>query len=256
MNEEEYAFMYLQEESHWWFVGMRAIVLSLLPTSALPPSPRTLDAGCGTGYNLSWFKEQYGSKASGLDYYRYAFPFCRRRGEMDLVQGDIASLPFVSGSFDLVASLDVLQQVPDEGARARAVMEFQRVLKPGGWFVIRVAAFEWLRSSHDNELLTQRRFGAREFRELINGAGFQIVRFTFANSFLFPLAALWRCLKKIGLVPGGSDVRPTTRGTAWLNDAMESLLRLEAAVLQKGAVSLPMGLSLIVVARKPVVGSQ
>jgi SAM-dependent methyltransferase len=256
MNEEEYAFMYLQEESHWWFVGMRAIVLSLLPPSTLPPSPRALDAGCGTGYNLSWFREQYGSRASGLDYYRYAFPFCRRRGERDLVQGDIVNLPFVSASFDLVASLDVLQQVPDEESRARAVMEFRRVLKPGGWFVIRVAAFEWLRSSHDNELLTQRRFGPREFRELVSGAGFQVVRFTFANSFLFPLAALWRCLKKVGLAPGGSDVRPATRGAAWLNTAMKSLLRLEAAVLQKGAFSFPLGLSLIVVARKPAPGSR
>jgi hypothetical protein len=36
---------------------------------------------------------------------------------------------------------------------------------------------------------------------------------------------------------------------------MQSLLRLEASVLQKGAVSFPLGLSLIVVARKPVDGS-
>jgi len=255
MNEEEYSFMYTQEESHWWYAGMRAIVLSLLPPSTLPRSPRALDAGCGTGYNLSWFKEQYGSRASGLDYYRYAFPFCRRRGETDLVQGDIVKLPFASSSFDLVASLDVLQQVPDEAARARAVMEFQRVLKPGGWFVIRVAAFEWLRSSHDEELLTRRRFGPGEFRELVTGAGFHIVRFTFANSLLFPVAALWRCLKKVGIVPGGSDVRPTTRGSAWLNSALKSLMGIEAAVLQKGVFSFPFGLSLIVVARKPLIGT-
>src|SRR5262249_52506132 len=162
------------------------------------------------GYNLNWFEEQYGSRGTGLDYYRYAFPFCRRRGLPDLVQGDIVKLPFASGSFDLVASLDVLQQVPNEASRAQAVMEFQRVLRPGGWFLIRVASFEWLRGSHDNELLTQRRFGPGEFRGLINRVGFEIIRFTFANSLLFPVAALWRCLKKVGVVPGGSDVRPTT----------------------------------------------
>jgi SAM-dependent methyltransferase len=180
---------------------------------------------------------------------------CRRRGQTDLVQGDIVKLPFASSSFDLVASLDVLQQVPDEGSRARAVTEFHRVLKPGGWFLIRVAAFEWLRSSHDEELLTRRRFGPREFRELITGAGFHIVRFTFANSLLFPVAALWRCLKKVGIVPGGSDVRPTTRGSAWLNSALKSLMEMEAAVLQKGMFSFPFGLSLIVVARKPLIGT-
>jgi SAM-dependent methyltransferase len=250
MDEKEYLHMYQEEEGHWWYAGMRHIVLSLLPTSLLPQSPRALDAGCGTGYFMGWLQEHYRARAIGIDGHPCGLALCRRRGERDLVRGDVAELPFTNEVFDLVTSFDVLSEIQDENSRALALGEFRRVLKPGGKLVVRVPAYEWLRSSHDAGVSTHHRYGGKELRDAILKTGFQPVRSTFANTILFPVAILWRMLKRARLAPPGSDVRSSTRGASWLNSALRSVLKIEAAFLRKGSFSF--GLSVFVVASKPV----
>ena len=248
MDKMEYVHMFEEEENHWWYVGMRSIVLSLLPPAALPSNPRVLDAGCGTGYNMAWLKQKYGASVTGFDYSALGLEFCLRRGEYSLSRADAASIPFSSGIFDLVVSFDVLTQLKDETARNAALREFQRVLKPRGRLLLRVAAYEFLRSSHDEVIMTYHRFGKKELRDSAINAGLRPIRLTGANTLLFPVAALWRILKKAGLAPAGSDVRSITRGSNGLNRAMINLLKLEAAILRRG--DFPFGLSIFMLAEK------
>ena len=44
-----YRELYELEDRHWWFRGRRAVIWALLRRADPPPSPRVLDAGCGTG---------------------------------------------------------------------------------------------------------------------------------------------------------------------------------------------------------------
>ena len=245
--------MYHHEEGHWWYVGMRAISEALLPPGGLPDSPRALDGGCGTGYNLLWLRRVYGASPVGIDFYPYGLPFCRRRGERALAQGSIAELPFASETFDLVTSFDVVSHVPTGEGRRRALEEFFRVLRPGGTLLVRMAAFEWLRTSHDNENLTYHRFSRRELRSGLAAAGFHGIRTTFANAFLFPAAIGWRLLKRAAIAPAGSDVSDATRGPDWVNAVLAGFLRLEARLLGAG-FRLPVGLSVFGSARKPPSG--
>ena len=246
MNPDEYTHMYEEEENHWWYVGMRLIVRSMLRPSSFAPHFRALDAGCGTGYSMGWLRLNYGCSVAGIDSYAEGLAFSRRRGERNLAQADVAALPFRSGVFDLVTSFDVLSHVRDESSCARALGEFFRVLKRGGVLLVRVAAYDWLRSSHDDEILTYHRFGRRELREAVSSAGFHISRATFANTFLFPGAVLWRCLKKLGVAPAGSDVRSSTRGPGWMNRTLLEFLALEAKLLNRARFGFPFGLSLFI----------
>ena len=161
MNEQEYRAMYGLEEDHWWYVGMRAITAALLESAPLPEAPRVLDAGCGTGFNLGWLRTR-GARVSGIDFYPDALHFSRLRGERALARASVVQLPFSSCVFDLVTSFDVVSHVREQADRNRSLAEFRRVLRPGGVVLVRVAAFEWLRSSHDNEALTYRRFALGE----------------------------------------------------------------------------------------------
>ena len=251
MEEQEYHHMYREEERHWWYAGMRAIVLSLLPPDSLPAGPLVLDAGCGTGYNLGWLRQQYGAHVTGTDYSPLALDLCRRRGERALVRADAASLPYSSDLFDLVVSFDVLTHLRDESARSGALREFLRVLRPGGHLLVRVAAYECLRSSHDAAIMTRHRYGRRELRDAVLDAGFRPLRLTSANTILFPAAVLWRTLKRIGLAPAGSDVRARTRGSDRVNRTLTSILRMEAAMLRRGSLDFGFGLSILLLAVKP-----
>jgi SAM-dependent methyltransferase len=250
MEEREFLHMYEEEERHWWYIGMRSIVLSLLPPASFAINPLVLDAGCGSGFNIDWLRRQYGARVIGFDYSPYSLEFCSRRAERDLVRADAASLPFTQNVFDLVVSFDVLTHLKDESARCAALAEFQRVLKPGGTLLLRVAAYEWLRSSHDAEIMTYHRYGRKELRDAVMNAGFHILRLTSANTFLFPVAAVWRILKKVGLATSGSDVRSNTRGGSRTNQAMTAVLNLEAAILRRQNCNFGFGLSIFLLAAK------
>ncbi len=251
MEKQEYFHMYEEEGRHWWYVGMRSIVLSLLPPASLPKNPLTLDAGCGAGFNMQWLRRHYGAAVIGFDYSPDSMDFCRRRGERCLARADAASLPFSENAFDLVVSFDVLTQLRDDSARRSALAEFLRALKPGGLLLIRVAAYERLRSSHDAVIMTYHRYGREELRQSAMDAGFRVLRLTSANTILFPVAAAWRILKKAKLATPGSDVRPMTRGGDEINRILASALKLEAAVLRRNRIDFGFGLSIFLLAAKP-----
>jgi SAM-dependent methyltransferase len=249
MEEKEYLYMYEEEERHWWYAGMRSIVLSLLPSDSIPSNPVVLDAGCGTGYNMAWLKQHYGAVVTGFDISPHALNFCRSRDERILVRADAASLPFRANIYDLVISLDVLINLKDEAARASALREFRRVLHPGGRLLIRVPAYRFLRSTHDDAVMSYHRYGRRELGGAVSAAGFKLLRLTCANTVLFPLALVWRMLKRTGLAPAGSDVCSRTRGGDGLNRAATSILSFEAALLRR--INFKFGLSIFLLAEKP-----
>ena len=147
----------------------------------------------------------------------------------------------------------MLVQIPGEGSDAAAMAEMRRVLRPGGVAFVRCAAYEWMRSAHDEALHTQRRYSLPQLRAVASDAGFEVVRATYANSVLFPVAAVRRLvLMRIGLASSDSDVKPMPRGLRWANSLLTALMRLEARALRHGRWNLPFGLSVIVVLRKPV----
>ena len=83
MQQHTYAIMDRVEDSHWWFVGRRAILETfmrgIVETFPAPHSaPRILDIGCGTGANLEMLA-QFGS-AEGVDVSDDALEFCQRKG--------------------------------------------------------------------------------------------------------------------------------------------------------------------------------
>ncbi len=252
MRAQDYADLYALEESLWWFVGMREVTRAVLDPLCPPGRARdVLDAGCGTGGMLAWL-ERYagGGRVAGIDFSADALDFCRSRGLRDVAQASVTALPFDAETFDLVTSFDVLVQLPGEGSDETAMREMSRVLRPGGIAFVRVAAYEWMRSGHDEALDTQRRYTLPRLAERMTRAGFRVRRATYANSLLLPAAVLRRLvLKRLGLADAGSDVKPP--GSDRLNRALASALRAEASFLKRLGSKLPAGLSAICIAEKP-----
>lgn len=96
---------------------------------------RTLDAGCGWGYNLLLLARA-GFAPVGVDIvqgdFRAARAIARENGiDIALAGGDLGALPFVSGSFAAVTAVETIEHVFAED-RAAALREVRRVLGPGG----------------------------------------------------------------------------------------------------------------------------
>ena len=255
MRQEDFAYLYALEEGFWWFAGMREITAALLdPVLSRPQDRLILDAGCGTGGMLSWLAARYagGGQVVGVDVVPGALRYCGERGHTHLAQASVTDLPFADATFDLVTSFDVLVQLPGVAGDEQAIREMYRVLRPGGIAFVRAAAYEWMRSGHDEALGTQYRYTLKVLTERMARAGFDVRRSTYANTLLLPAAALRRLvLKRLGLADGGSDVKPLPQNLQWLNRVLAGALVSEARLLKNPRRGLPAGLSAICLAQKP-----
>ena len=233
------------ELRHWWYGGMRAISAALLdPLYEGRAGLRILDAGCGTGGDARYLG-RYG-EVVGLDLAPEAAELVGAQLPGRFARGSVLALPFADGSFDLVTSFDVLYHhgVPDE---APALAEARRVLRPGGRLLVRLPAYEWLRSRHDRQVHTRRRYTAGEARRMLEAAGFHVERATYALSLLFPLPAASRLLERF--TPDGGDESAMGLPPGPLNAALRAPMALEAAWLGLGG-SFPFGLSIVCLARR------
>jgi|ERR1041384_1570587 SAM-dependent methyltransferase len=240
MHPEEYAAMFRVEETHWWYRALHRLIFQCLENE-LPDwrTKRILDVGCGTGAILKRLGNP--EKNIGVDLAPEALVFCRQRGLHNVREGDICALPFADASFDAVICSSVLyhQWVGDI---ERAMEEMHRVLGPGGVLVINVPAFRFLRSPHDEAVMTARRFTKKELRELLWRWDFRIRRLTYWTTFLFPLAVAARTL-------GGSKMGRDFESTdSWSQRFLGKVMKLELTLLPR--VSFPFGVALLAVARK------
>ncbi len=246
MEPEEYASIYALEQSHWWYVGMWGIVTGLLD-KYLPQTSNleVLDAGCGTG-GMMLALSRYG-RVTGIDASNIAVGYCHERGLGRAFLASVVDLPFHDESFDLVTSFDVLYHV-NVADDVHALREFYRVLRPGGTLCLRLPAFDWLRSAHDRIVHTRHRYTASEVRRKVELAGFRPLKVSYANSLLFPLAVGSRLLQRLSGSgrQAASDVQAASPLT---NRALLTILAVESQLLR--AVNLPVGLSVLCVARKP-----
>lgn len=190
---------------------------------------------------MSWLSE-YGNPV-GFDLSPYALSFCRLRGHDRICTGSVMAVPFPEKSFDMVVSLDVLYfaRIRDE----EALQEFHRVLTPGGRVVLRVPAYDWLRSGHDRKVSTGHRYTLPELRRKMERAGFEPELLTYVNTFLFPVALVKRLCERWLPTQAASDtafeMKPLARILQWL-------LMQESRIIRKRA--LPFGLSIMGVGRR------
>lgn len=246
MEAEEYATIYALEQRHWWYVGMLRNSLRLLRQQLAASGPlRVLDAGCGTGGALLALSAL--GTAAGFDYSPIALGFCRRRGLATVARGTVTHVPFRSGAFDAVTCFEVLYHaaVPDD---LEALREFARVLKPGGVLLLRLPAFEWLRSSHDAMVHTRHRYTAGEVRAKLAAAGLEPLRVTYANALLFPLVAAVRLVQRL-LGRGHAKASDVQETSPLVNAVLLRVLALEGALLAR--TDMPLGLTVLALARKP-----
>ncbi|MFC4531540.1 class I SAM-dependent methyltransferase [Sphaerisporangium dianthi] len=119
--------------------GRRAAFTRAATLGRARAGDRVLDVGCGTGY-LSRVLAPVVTPTghvTGLDPSPAMVEYARRRapGNCDYVVGEGQDLPFPDASFDLVVSSLAVHHIP-AGARAAAMSEMFRVLRPGGRLLI------------------------------------------------------------------------------------------------------------------------
>jgi SAM-dependent methyltransferase len=235
MQRDIYRQLFELEDGHWWFRGRRAVVNALLDRAQLPAELRILDAGCGTGRNMTEYRSR--GEVAGIDPSPDAITFCHARGLTAVAEGRIERLPFGDGAFDLVTATDVLEHIADDLAAAQ---ELRRVTHPAGRLLVTVPAYRWLWSNHDESHHHHRRYTLRGLRATLAEAGWRPVLRTYYNSALLPPIAMVRAVRR------DSQHSDYDVSSPLLNRALVVPMRAEATLIRAG-MRLPFGVSIAMV---------
>ena len=246
MENKQYIEMYNTETSHWWFVGRRKIINTFIKNHISKKNNlQILEAGCGTGGNLEL-----------LSNYGTLFAFEKEPGALDksiftskqinkkilLKRGSFPDdIPFDDNQFDLVCILDVLEHIEDD---ENALAKLRSKLKPGGYLLITVPAYQWLWSQHDEMNHHKRRYNSRSLKKVINKNNFDYIKLTYFNSILFPIAAFVRLLNlEKNLSNNPKEFKPGI-----INSLLKNIFLIENYLLK--FFNFPFGLSIICILKK------
>jgi len=248
MSEKLLATFFQVEEAHWWWIGRKNIIKSLLNSKGTRSKNMILDAGCGTGSNITFFN-QFGT-TYGIDISSVATNFCRRRGIKNVKTGDVSKLPYKNNFFDIVSCMDVLEHIENE---EKAINEMLRVLKPGGILILTVPALPFLLSKHDNAQGHFRRYNRKYLKKILKSSGFEEERISYFNTLLsFPIILL-RLLSKLepfsSLADFDAKINYDIYKARTFNSLLASIFSLEAKLLKK--TNMPFGVSLVAFYKKP-----
>jgi SAM-dependent methyltransferase len=253
--DEQFATDYEDfERWHWWFQGRRQILAAIVQrelTRQAASGPRRLvSLGCGPAAGLDWLAEAVGAEARviGVD----ADPSGALRGQggaprparVSFAYGRAEATPLRSASCDAVLALDLIEHMDDDAA---GLAEAARLVRPGGFLLVTVPAFQSLWGNQDVVSHHRRRYTARSLSAAFARAGLEPSWLSYFNTLLFPAVAAVRWGRRlVGRADAEvSDFDSGRPGT--LNDGLTWLFAAERHLM--GKVRLPFGVSLAAVAR-------
>ena len=241
----------LPEDRHWWFASRTRAIQAYLDRYVGAGKPlRVLDVGCGAG-NMAHHLARYG-QVIGVDLQPKPLAVARQRG-LEVQEGSADDLPFDDHTFDLVTLLDVVEHVPNEHG---VFGECRRVLKPGGKLMVTAPALMWLWSNNDVLNAHQRRYTRAELGEKLERHGFRVLRSSYNNFFLFPMAAGLILARRGRAEPELAsphfdddayqvEMEPAPPG---MNGVLTGVGKVEARLIK--SVSLPIGTSILCIAER------
>jgi SAM-dependent methyltransferase len=204
--------------------------------------PRILDVGCGDGLFFERL-EQFG-RVEGLEPDASIVRDPRWRDRIWPVALGSNRDRRVSGPYDLILMLDVLEHIADDIGALKSARD---LLGPGGCLLLTVPALPWLWSRHDEINEHQRRYDPQTLRSALATAELhvQTVRFFFCWTVLPLIVRRW-------VVPADRDhghedevVRIPPRP---INQTLTILSRCEHDVGR--VIRWPVGSSLLAIARR------
>jgi SAM-dependent methyltransferase len=117
-------------------MGGLAATETLMRLCEIEPDHEVLEVGCGVGQTSALLAKRCGCRLVGVDIREGMIEFARKRarrhGLSDRTEfrlGDISNLPFEEERFDVAFGESITVFATDH---AKAIMEYARVLKPGG----------------------------------------------------------------------------------------------------------------------------
>ncbi len=244
----------VEEDSFWVRSRNRILTREIFNRLDEFKSPNFLEIGCGTGEFLRELACDARLRITGSEIYIKGLLYAKKKlPAVEFIQFDVTQ-GILPEKYDILAAFDVIEHIEDDIA---AIANVSRMLTPGGYFVVTVPQHMFLWSRLDQIVRHKRRYSRQELTGKLRGQGLDICRVTSFVFALFPFMVVSRLLDrpcKNGVpseMEAGAELASRTRFPRVLNWLFDKLMRVDEKLIEWGA-SLPVGGTLLVVARKPL----
>ena len=248
MDAKLYEAFNVIEEKHWWFVARRAYIFACL-SRFLPVggSLKLAEIGAGTGGNFDMLTHFGVLDAIEMDEKAIKLATIKADDNDRVVSLNGGWLPDnipLQGQYDCVLALDVVEHVRDDDA---AIKTLVNLLKPSGFLLITVPAYQWLWSAHDEVNHHYRRYTAAKLKALFDDSAVKILNLGYFNTLLFPIALVRRLSRRWMKNTSCPHADLEMPGTL-TNQCLNFIFSLESK--WAGLISMPFGLSVITIVQK------
>lgn len=162
--------VYSEPDTNMHMMVMDHMIPKFVSEYKLDSSKKILDIGCGRGYGMQKFSELGCSTVSGLTLSQEDAEAARERG-FTVAEEDMSFQSAEDDTYDVLFARHSLEHSPYP---LLTLLEFQRILKPGGLAYIEMPSPQCTRDleSYDNHYAIM---GSRQWRALMIRAGFSTV---------------------------------------------------------------------------------
>lgn len=240
MEKEAYDGLRAMQDHHWWYAGRKRVVRKILSTETKSADLRILDIGSGFGGMLDCLTP-YG-RVDCIEPNVSAWDALRMSGASRIFE--IYDFPdtYPDSKYDAVTLFDVLEHIESDRGALKVIRG--NLLADEGFVLLTVPAHMWLWSEHDVMNHHFRRYSIGRLSQILDDAGFEVVKTGYFMSLLFPAAVIQRIadrkpqLRKNGMTPPPGPV----------NEVFSRVFCAEGAGFGFGRY--PIGLSLAAIGRK------
>lgn len=243
-DPENFAKLADIEVGNFWFESRNRLIAWAVQ-AYFPAARDVLEIGCGTGFVLAALDRALpAASITGGEVFMESLRIAATRvPRAALYQMDARQIPFRS-HFDLVGAFDVLEHIDEDDAALRQV---RMALQPGGGLIVTVPQHPQLWSRQDDLALHVRRYTQSQLRSKLARAGLEVLRMTSFVSLLIPAMVLQR---RWGSRRGANDAVEAVAMRRGVDALLGVVMRAERSLIERG-VGLPIGGSLLAVARRP-----
>ena len=240
MERSTYGEIAEAEDRHWWYIGRRAVIRTVLDTTPFSRSGQVLEIGCGSGGNIELLSSYGSVYATEMDDILREVAIARHGSLAKIINGRAPDeIGFDGERFDLIAMFDVLEHIEKDRDTLKVVAS---KLTPNGKLILTCPAYRWLWSVHDERAHHYRRYTRRSLGVLGRSVGLIPIKATYFNSILLPAVAAVRVSSRI--LSFEADVGMKTPSRV-INSILTGVFSAEASLVR--FVSLPVGVSIAIV---------
>jgi SAM-dependent methyltransferase len=173
VRESDFYSQHCREYCQRTFGADMSEVLILL-AKHLRPGSHILDAGCGSGRDLLWFKKR-GFEVTGFERSPQLAALAGQHAECEIIEGDFEHYDFSKLSYSAVMMMGSLVHVPHENFE-QTLMNIVRAVKKTGYVLISLKEGAGRRTGHDSRVFYL--WQDEKLRKIFSDNDFSIVEYS------------------------------------------------------------------------------